>query len=83
VCSIGVTISQTGSMLSGSYGTTHGGGSMTGGISGETVTMSMAPTMPPGRAWKILAVLRDDQLNGSSDTYDPAIGSITLRRLGY
>jgi hypothetical protein len=46
-CVIGFKISQMGSSLSGTYGTTSGNGTLTGTVTGSQVVMGMTTVFPP------------------------------------
>jgi hypothetical protein len=74
-CYLDLSISQTGSTLSGSYVTALGVGTLTGDVAGSTVSMLMTYStlfsVPPGAAgprveWSANVTVRDNQMEGIS-----------------
>lgn len=68
-CYIGLTISQTGSTLSGTYGQAASSGRLTGNVVGSTVSMSMTVISPPtlaGGVWTVSVTVKGDQMTGTT-----------------
>jgi hypothetical protein len=64
-CAIQFTISQEGSSVTGTYGSTTFGGTLSGTVSGSTVSLLMTPTFPPGRpAYTLSLTVIGDQMIG-------------------
>jgi hypothetical protein len=69
-CAIGFTISQAGTSLSGTYGTTSSHGTFTGTVTGPRVSMSMTASDPPTAVpftWSLSATVNGDQMTGTAD----------------
>jgi hypothetical protein len=67
-CVITLTISQSSSALSGTYGTTSGHGTLTGTLVGAVVTMSMTPIFPSTACqWTVNATVTGDQITGTTN----------------
>jgi hypothetical protein len=67
-CYLDLTISQTGSTLSGRYVTAAHLGTVTGNVVGTTVSMSMLATNPPfaaGTTWSANVTVRGDEMAGT------------------
>jgi len=67
-CYLDLTISQTGSTLSGRYVTAASLGTVTGNVVGTTVSMSMLATNPPfaaGTTWSADVTVRGDEMAGT------------------
>src|SRR5688572_29261343 len=67
-CYLDLTISQTGSTLSGRYVTAVHLGTVTGNVVGTTVSMSMLATNPPfaaGTTWSVNVTVRGDEMAGT------------------
>ena len=70
-CYLDLTISQTGSTLSGRYVTAVHLGTVTGNVVGTTVSMSMLATNPPfaaGTTWSVNVTVRGDEMAGTSSS---------------
>jgi hypothetical protein len=75
-CVIELTIAQAGPSLSGTYGRTSGNGTLTGTVTGSTVSMSMTPIYPSTASmWNVNATANGDQMTGTAGS-----GPITLSR---
>jgi len=81
--SIGVTISQSGSSLTGTWGTTSNNGTLTGDVTGTSVSMILTSTHFPSPcpSFSVTATVNGNQMSGTTQGIEcPSTGRIELTR---
>jgi hypothetical protein len=80
---ISVTISQSGALLSGTWGTNYNGGTVNGEINGARVSMILTTTHLPSPcpSFSIMATVDGNRMSGTTHGVDcPSTGSIELTK---